>query len=91
MELGWVLRSVFGFSRDEIAKAAALVVNLPTANVPSAANMRWAIERYAVGGDWEDMIHIASSTQVDGFGSFEKQLAKQAGPNAPVPVINLNQ
>lgn len=90
MEFGWVLRSVFGLTRVQIAEAAALVVNLPTANLPFFENLRWAIERYASEGDWEDMIHLATSNDADAFGTFEKRLARQAGPNTPVPIKNLN-
>jgi predicted nucleic-acid-binding protein len=90
MELGWVLRSVYGFSRQDISKTAALVVSLPTTNIPFATNIRWAIERYAAGGDWEDMIHLATSTEADAFGSFDMRLSKQGGPNSPISIIDLN-
>ena len=89
-ELGWVLQTRIGMDRAKIAFSVSKLMSLPTANLPFAANLRWAVERYATQGDWGDLIHIATSTEAEAFGSFEKQLVKQAGPNAPVPIINLN-
>lgn len=89
-ELGWVLRTRIGLDRTAIAFSVSKLLNLPTANFPLAANLRWAVERYASQGDWADLIHLATSTEALAFGTFEKRLAKQAGPNAPVPIVDLN-
>ncbi len=89
-ELGWVLRTCMNMDRTEIGFAVSKLINLPTANLPFAANVRWAVERYALQGDWADLIHIATSTDADSFGSFEKRLAKQTGPGSPIPIVDLD-
>jgi predicted nucleic-acid-binding protein len=85
-EIGWVLESVFGLKRTQIAAAASSLVNLPTANVPDVHKVRWALERFSHSGDWADLIHLATAGDVAAFGGFDKKLAKQAGPNVPMKI-----
>ncbi|MBA3897267.1 MAG: type II toxin-antitoxin system VapC family toxin [Sphingomonadaceae bacterium] len=89
-ELGWALGSIAGMTRAEIARSVALLLRLPTANIAHAAEVRWAVERFATRGDWEDLIHIATSVGADAFGSFEKKLVREVGANAPMTIADLN-
>jgi predicted nucleic-acid-binding protein len=90
VELAWVLESVGEMSRAEIALSLATISQLPTANLEDATHMRWAIERFATAGDLADLVHLAGSGAANGFGTFDKRVAKQAGPNSPIPIIDLN-
>ena len=86
VELGWVLATIGRMSRPQIARALESLLGLPTAIVEHETHVRWAIQRYAAMGDLPDLIHLANSTDADGFVTFDKALLREAGPNAPVPV-----
>ena len=86
LELGWLLGSYAGLPRAGVAAVLETLIALPTVYYDRPSNLRWAIERYAAGGDLADMFHIASSGDVTAFVSFETKLARKAGPDAPVPV-----
>ncbi len=90
VELGWVLGSIGGMGRSDLARSLGLILNLPTANVEGGSVVRWAVERFATTGDLADLVHLASSTGAEAFGTFDKQLLKDAGPNAPIIVLDLN-
>ena len=75
-------------SRDQMARAFAQLLGLPTVYVEREAEIRWAIERFASNGDLADLIHIATSADADSFVTFDQRLVRQAGPLAPVkPVL----
>jgi predicted nucleic-acid-binding protein len=86
IELGWVLQSVGGMSRADLARALAALLGLPTACVQNEAHVRWAVERFAAQGDLADMLHIANSTEAEALATFDAKMVRQAGPNAPVPM-----
>lgn len=87
VELGWVLQSVGGMERTALAFAVSRLMHLPTAHTAHADQLRWAIERFSTRGDWADLVHIASCTAADGFASFDKPLAADAGPNSPLEIV----
>lgn len=86
VELNWILGAVGRMDRQQIAKAFASLLGLPTAYVQHESHIRWAVERYASQGDLADLIHLCNSADADLFATFDKRLAGQAGANAPVPV-----
>jgi len=87
MEAAWVMRSNYGLSRSTIAAALETLVDIETVRVVDGVGVRWALDRYRDhGADLADMLHIVASKGVSSFASFEKQLAKQAGPDTPVTV-----
>lgn len=90
MEVAWVLRSSYGLPRETIAIALETVVDIETVHVADEAGVRWAIERYRHhGADLADMLHIIAAKGSSSFASFEKHLAKQAGPDTPLPIERL--
>jgi predicted nucleic-acid-binding protein len=48
--------------------------------------VRWAIERFAAGADFADMIHIVAARGAVAFVSFESRLSKLAGTASPMPI-----
>jgi predicted nucleic-acid-binding protein len=90
VELCWVLESSAGLPRDEAASGLAAIARIANITVPSAELLEWAIERYAKGADFADMVHLAtSSVGSSGFATFDRKLARQAGPQAPIQVQTL--
>jgi predicted nucleic-acid-binding protein len=87
LELGWLLSSYASLSRDQLSDVMDAILALPSAHLDRPDNLRWVLQRYRKGGDFADLIHIASTGNVSGFASFEKSLARKAGAESPVPVI----
>ncbi len=87
MEAAWVMRSIYGLPRPSIAGALETFVAIETVRVADETGVRWAIDRFRDhGADLADMLHIVASKGASSFASFEKHLAKQAGPATPVPI-----
>lgn len=90
IELCWVLESSAGLPRDEVASGLAAIARIANITVPGTELLDWAIERYAAGADFADMVHLATSAiGSSGFATFDRKLANQAGPQSPVPVQTL--
>ncbi len=91
IEVVWTLRGkTYRFERSDVANVLDGVVGLATTTIPFEEGVRWAIERYAAGGDFADMIHLIGSNGADRFVSFERRLSQQAGPDKPLPIEQPN-
>ena len=89
VETAWLLASRYCIGRALLAETLTDLLHLPAIAVSDPALVAWAIERFAQGADFADMMHLLSARHTDGFLSFEKDLAKVAGPDAPLPVETL--
>lgn len=90
VELCWVLESQARLSRAEVAASLAAIGVMEQVAVPDAAALQWAVDRYAKGADFADMIHLVSamSGSVE-FACLDRKLARQAGADAPLLVRTL--
>lgn len=86
LETAWLLSSRYGIDRRELAAQLRDLLSLPQLSVSDPGAVAWAIERFADGADFADMMHIVGSRGADAFVTFEKKLADRAGPASPVPV-----
>ena len=86
LEIGWVLTSIGGMSRDQFADTIVRVLDLETATIQRRMALRWAADRYRAGADWADVLHIVSTEAGQSFATFDKALSKEAGASTPVPV-----
>lgn len=86
LETAWLLSSRYGLDRSHLAATLSDLLLLPDLTVSDADLVRWAVERFAAGADIADMLHLISSRGADTFISFDKRLAAQAGPSAPMPI-----
>ena len=86
IETEWVLRSRYAYSRGSIHTALSTLPGLQGLHVEAPADVDWALDRYALGGELADYLHIASARTIGRFASFEKRLADRAGPDAPATV-----
>jgi predicted nucleic-acid-binding protein len=89
MESEWVLRSQYGMSRNEVNTALSAFIQLGPVNLSDRQGVRWALERHADGADLTDMLHLVDSGAAAQFASFDRNLAKQSGPNPPLPILAL--
>jgi predicted nucleic-acid-binding protein len=86
LETEWVLRSRYGWNRQEIANAFEALCKLTGIQVESSDNLGWAIEKYRTAGDFGDFVHIVSCTDCDGFATFDLALLKLAQNESPVAI-----
>lgn len=86
VELAWVLRTIGGMDRNQMARALGRLMGLPTAYVEDEAHMRWAVERFSSRGDFADLAHVAHSAEAEAFVTFDRALVSDAGPHSPTPI-----
>ena len=86
LELAWLLSFRVGLDRQRIAMALRDITSLPTIVIDDVNLVSWAIDRFEAGADFADMLHIATAKPAHVFVSFDRQLARRAGANAPVRV-----
>ncbi|MGB3722266.1 MAG: type II toxin-antitoxin system VapC family toxin [Pacificimonas sp.] len=90
IETEWVLRSRYGLPRSQLAAALFELMSFDTILVEREGTAFWALERYRLGADFADMIHIAAGEQAGSFATFDANIARRAGENTPVSVTVLD-
>lgn len=86
MEAEWVLRSVYRFDRQNIGEAIADLLALAGVDTADTELLLWALDRYRAGADWADMLHLIDARDQGAFLTFDRDLARSAGPDAPAAV-----
>jgi predicted nucleic acid-binding protein len=86
LETEWVLRSVYGFTPIQIAKALTDFAGLPSVTLEDAATVAKALDWMAAGMDFADAIHLANAKGSDAFATFDRRLAKTAKKLSDVAV-----
>lgn len=87
LELAWVLGGrTYRLDRARLAIALRALIDTKTVHIVDEEAVRWAIERFAAGGDIADMLHLTSLHGCSTFVSFEHRLQERAGPQAPLPI-----
>ena len=89
LETAWVMGSRFGFSRDTIASVLLRFIDRPVVTVEQPMLVRWAIERFRLVGDFADLIHLVSARSATSFATFDRGVARAAGPDSPIPIETL--
>lgn len=92
LELVWVLSSTSGYGLDRVVTAERVrhICGLPTVSVEDPAGVAQAVSLYEQGMDFGDALHLASSTQLRGFATFDRRLGQKAAqlvPEQPVIVL----
>jgi len=88
IETAWVLRSRYGWNRAALAQGLRMVIDLPHA-VSTPDHAAWAIDQLEAGADFADMMHIATAAGATRFATFDRGIAKRAGPATPIPIETL--
>jgi predicted nucleic-acid-binding protein len=86
METEWVLRTVYRLRRSRIADSLGDFIELETVHVDDLDDLRWAVGRYRLRGDWPDMLHLIASRAQAEFATFDQLLPRHAGNDAPVTI-----
>jgi predicted nucleic-acid-binding protein len=92
METEWVLRSRYGFKRQQVAEALRSLFTAGAFVVERRDRVEWALERYELSGDFADLIHLSATVEaVAAFASFDAGVAAAAGRNTPVTIMQLGK
>ena len=86
LESEWVLRSVYGFSRRDVAAALRGLAGLPTVQVESPALVAEALNRAEHGMDFADALHLGSAVRCEALLTFDRGFIKRAA-GGPVTVM----
>ena len=85
LELAWLLRSRYGYSRALVADTLSELGNLPNIMMASELSLPWIVDRMRAGADVADLIHIVASVGCQSFVTFD-DMAQKVGNKSPVAV-----
>lgn len=78
LETEWVLRSLYGFSPETVARALRRLAGLRTVFLEDELAVAKALDWSSQGLDFADALHLASVGNAKRFATFDRKLAKQA-------------
>ena len=78
LESVWVLQTVYKLDRKELASKLAELIGHENATPIASNAIMWAIEHFAAGADFADMLHVALASEAEGscFATFDRGIAK---------------
>jgi predicted nucleic-acid-binding protein len=86
MESEWVMRTAYRLDRARIADLLGDFLELESVEVEDREALLWASDRYRLGADWADMLHLIASRAQPAFATFDRSLAGDAGKDAPMAI-----
>ena len=91
LELVWVLSSPVGYklSRETVHERLLHILGLSCIETEDAACVSQALAWYAKGMDFADALHLAGSSELSGFATFDRKFASNAEKLDAVPPITL--
>lgn len=87
LETIWVVHSQIGLPRAEVVERLGYLLGHENAVVQSSDVIGWALDRFADGADFADMLHVgfAVAADADRFATFDKKLRRHV--DAPDLVV----
>ena len=78
LETVWALGSIYGLSRVRIVRGIRQMLGHVNATAVSGDVLGWALDRYELGGDFADMLHVAfaGATEATEFATFDRRVAR---------------
>jgi predicted nucleic-acid-binding protein len=89
LETEWVLRSLYGFSPENLAGALRSLAGLPTVFLEDEVAVARALDWYKEGLDFADALHLASAGNAKEFATFDRKLSRQARVTTTLETISL--
>ncbi len=86
LETEWVLRSVYGFSAAQCAKALSAFAGLPRMTLEDATAAAKALAWMRRGVDFADGLHLAKAEGCEAFITFDQDFAKAANTLGDIKV-----
>ena len=89
LELEWVMRGFYELPRTEVARVMRALTGIRHIVIEDRAAVLAAIDAFDAGLDFADALHVARSQQAAAFATFDRRLARRAGPLALRPPVEL--
>ena len=83
MESEWVLRSVYGLDRREVAAALRAFSGLPSVSVEGPNLVIEALDRAENGMDFADALHLGDAAHCEAMLTFDRRFIETAEDAAP--------
>ena len=78
LETEWVLRSVYGFAREDVARALGALAGLPGVSVESPGLLGEALQRTVSGMDFADALHLGAAERCEAMLTFDRRFIEAA-------------
>ena len=78
LETEWVLRSVYGFAREDVARALGALAGLPGVSVESPVLLGEALQRTVSGMDFADALHLGAAERCEAMLTFDRRFIEAA-------------
>ena len=78
LETGWVLESIYGFSRDDVVRGLRAFLGLENVQVQDAERLQQALGWYVEGMDFADALHLAHCDHLERLKTFDQRFIKRA-------------
>ncbi len=80
LELVWVLSSKSGYNlpRKWVVKRVKHILGLPNVVIQDVKHVALALDWYEAGMDFADALHLASSSDLTAFATFDKKIVNKA-------------
>lgn len=87
LETFWILRSIYGYGREDVGDVLANLLRLPVLEIEHAEAVARAVGHYRTAGDFPDLLFVELARELDAgaFATFDKRLLKLAGGYAVEP------
>ena len=89
LELEWVMRGFYDFSRRDVARVMRALVGIEHVALEDRDAVLAALDAFDAGLDFADALHVARSSRAAVFATFDRQLARRAKALALSPPIEL--
>ena len=89
LELEWVMRGFYELPRRDIARVLRALASIEHIKLEDRDAVLVAVDAFDKGLDFANALHLARSSRVSGFATFDQRLAKRAKGLALTPPVEL--
>ena len=89
LELEWVMRGFYQLPASDISRVLRALASIQHITLEDRDAVLVAVDAFDKGLDFADALHLARSSRVSGFATFDQGLAKRAKALVLAPPIEL--
>ena len=89
LELEWVMRGFYERPKRDIVRVLRALASIEHVTFEDRDAVLVAVNAFDKGLDFADALHLARSSRVSGFATFDQRLAKRAKSLALAPPVEL--
>ena len=89
LELEWVMRGFYELPKRDIVRVLRALASIEHVTFEDRDAVLVAVNAFDKGLDFADALHLARTSRVSGFATFDQRLAKRAKSLALAPPVEL--